>query len=160
MKKLGVIVVLLISAGMTEAAPSNVWEKNKIDQGRRLVRIAGCNDCHTPGYSQMNGELPEKEWLLGSDVGFSGPWGTSYASNLRLTASNYQEKAFVSYLRQKKYLPPMPGFIFKHMTDEELGSVYAFIKHLGSAGKMAPSNLAPSQKPKGAYIKFVPQVDN
>lgn len=54
----------------------NIYDKNRIEKGRRLVRIAGCNDCHTPGYSQMEGNLPEKDWLLGSDVGFKGPWGT------------------------------------------------------------------------------------
>jgi len=160
MKKIAALLLLSVFAFQAQANTDSVWEKKRIEQGRRLVRIAGCNDCHTPQYSQMGGQLPEKDWLVGSEVGFSGPWGTSYASNLRLTASSYQEKAFVSYLRQKKYLPPMPGFIFKYMTDEELGSVHAFIKHLGAAGKMAPANLSPSNKPKGPYIKFVPQVDN
>lgn len=159
MKK--IIAAFLIMFGMTAMAENiNIYDKNRIEKGRRLVRIAGCNDCHTPGYSQMEGNLPEKDWLLGSDVGFKGPWGTSYATNLRLSADQYSEQAFVSYLRKKKYLPPMPGFVFKHMTDEELGSVHAFIKHLGAAGKRTPGNLPPSQKPKGPYIHFVPQVDN
>jgi mono/diheme cytochrome c family protein len=29
-----------------------------IERGRYLVRISGCNDCHTPGYLQHNGEVP------------------------------------------------------------------------------------------------------
>ena len=158
MKKLFLlmIAVFMISG---QAVSSEVWEKKRVEQGRRLIRIAGCNDCHTPMYSQMEGRVPENEWLVGSDVGFKGPWGTSYAANLRLTAARYPEKSFINYLRQKKYLPPMPGFIFKDMTDEELGAMYTFIKHLGSSGKESPKNLLPSQKPSGAYINFVPQVD-
>lgn len=143
-----------------KANDNNVWEKNRVEQGRRLIRIAGCNDCHTPMYSQLEGKVPEKDWLIGSEVGYSGPWGISYAGNLRVTAAAYQEKAFVAHLRQKKYLPPMPGFMFKFLTDEELGSVYAFIKQLGSVGKRGPVNIPPSQKPKGAFINFVPQVSS
>ena len=54
----------------------------------------------------------------------------------------------------------MPGFIFKHLTNEEIASVHAYIKQLGVAGKRTPRNLPPSQKPKGPYIYFVPQVDS
>lgn len=29
--------------------------------------------------------MPEGEWLTGDVVGFRGPWGTSYPTNLRLS---------------------------------------------------------------------------
>src|SRR5262245_33528136 len=44
------------------------------DRGRYLVKITGCNDCHTPGYAQTGGKIPEKDWLTGSSLGFRGPW--------------------------------------------------------------------------------------
>lgn len=49
-----------------------------------LVQIGGCNDCHTPGYPQTGGNVPLPQWLTGVPVGYRGPWGTTYASNLRL----------------------------------------------------------------------------
>ncbi len=49
---------------------------SQIDAGRYLVKIGGCNDCHTPGYVEqlmMTGKaMPEADWLMGSDVGFAG----------------------------------------------------------------------------------------
>ena len=47
--------------------------------------VASCNDCHTPGYMQKGGAVPVGEWLTGTPVGYQGPWGTTYAANLRLT---------------------------------------------------------------------------
>jgi len=45
----------------------------QVDRGRYLVRIGGCNDCHTAGYPEAAGKLPEGQWLTGSAVGFRGP---------------------------------------------------------------------------------------
>lgn len=38
-------------------------------RGRYLVMIAGCNDCHTPGFAQKGEATPETEWLAGDSVG-------------------------------------------------------------------------------------------
>ena len=56
-----------------------------VERGQYLVQIGGCNDCHTAGYAEKAGNVPESEWLIGAPVGFKGAWGTSYAANLRLT---------------------------------------------------------------------------
>jgi hypothetical protein len=32
-----------------------------IERGRYLVTITGCNDCHTEGYAEARGEIPESE---------------------------------------------------------------------------------------------------
>jgi hypothetical protein len=37
--------------------------------------VAGCNDCHTAGYMEQGGKVPEAESLAGVLVGFQGPWG-------------------------------------------------------------------------------------
>jgi mono/diheme cytochrome c family protein len=58
-------------------------DSKSIARGRYIVKIAGCNDCHTPGYFQTGGKVPEKEWLVGDKLGWRGPWGTTYPSNLR-----------------------------------------------------------------------------
>ena len=70
-------------AGDAATTPAQyVQADSQIEAGRYLVKIGGCNDCHTPGYVEklmMTGEaMPESEWLKGADVGFSGPWGVSY----------------------------------------------------------------------------------
>ena len=55
-----------------------------IEHGSYLVTVGGCNDCHTAGYAESAGEVPESDWLQGDSLGWQGPWGTTYATNLRL----------------------------------------------------------------------------
>ena len=70
-----------------------------IARGRYLVHISGCNDCHTPGYPESGGKAPEADWLVGSAVGFQGPWGTTYPANLRLVVDRMTEAQFVARAR-------------------------------------------------------------
>ena len=60
-----------------------------IERGRYIAQLAGCNDCHTPGYLLNNGDIPESRWLIGDTFGWRGPWGTTYPSNLRLFLKYY-----------------------------------------------------------------------
>ena len=46
-------------------------------RGKYVVTIGGCNDCHTPGYAEKEGKVPEKDWLTGDILGWRGPWGTT-----------------------------------------------------------------------------------
>ncbi|MEJ2396973.1 MAG: cytochrome C, partial [Gammaproteobacteria bacterium] len=34
-------------------------DKKLLERGRYLVRIGGCNDCHTAGYAESGGKTPE-----------------------------------------------------------------------------------------------------
>lgn len=147
------LLLFMISLG---AYAQETWNKETIEEGKRLLKVMGCNDCHTPMYGEKNGDVPEKDWLTGSDVGFKGPWGTSYPSNLRILVQSFKEPSFIKYVRNRKYLPPMPGYNIKDMTDEELGAMFAYLKTAGPAGKKAPENLKPNEKPKTPFIYFVP----
>ena len=61
-------------------------------RGEYLVRIAGCNDCHTAGLRRERGATSDKaQWLVGSPLGYNGPWGTTYAANLRLKLAEMDE---------------------------------------------------------------------
>ena len=67
------------AAAGREKAPAG---ESKVDRGRYLVKIAGCNDCHTAGYAAAAGNVPESAWLTGDTLGWRGAWGTTYAANL------------------------------------------------------------------------------
>ena len=77
-----------------------------VDRGRYLVTVGGCNDCHTPGYLVKAGNVPEDRWLVGDSIGFSGPWGTTYPSNLRRLLANMSEDDWVRYARTLETRPP------------------------------------------------------
>ena len=44
----------------------------QVERGRYLVRITGCNDCHTAGYAPSGGKVPEAQWLTGDALGWRG----------------------------------------------------------------------------------------
>jgi mono/diheme cytochrome c family protein len=160
----GAVFALGGFGGGTAAATSNECEEarpaalNVIERGRYLVRISGCNDCHTPGWPESGGTLPERKWLTGSSVGWNGPWGTSYAINLREFVSTISEKAWIERARQVEGRPPMPWFALRAMNEDDLRGIYRFIRHLGPAGSPAPASIPPGAKPKTPYVVFVPQV--
>src|SRR5262245_8845246 len=80
----------------------------RIERGRYLSKIAGCNDCHTQGYMGAAGNVPEEKWLTGDVLGWRGPWGTTYASNLRDKVPKMSEEEWVQYCRKAQLRPPMP----------------------------------------------------
>jgi mono/diheme cytochrome c family protein len=140
------------------AVASDESGQGAIDRGRYLMTIGGCNDCHTAGYGLNGGKVPERDWLKGDSVGFQGPWGTSYPSNLRRVAAGMTEAQWVKHARQER-LPPMPWFNLVRMTDSDLKAMYAYIRSLGEPGAAAPAYVAPGGKVSTPYIVFVPQVD-
>lgn len=128
------------------------------DRGRFLVAFGSCNDCHTPGYAEKAGDLPESQWLTGSSVGFRGPWGTSYPGNLRLDAARLTEAQWIAFARAPR-LPPMPWFSLAALSDEDLLAMYRYIRSLGPAGEPAPLAAAPGVAVKTPFIVFEPQFD-
>jgi len=137
---------------------SGAPDKNSlIERGRYLTIIAGCNDCHTPGFPETGGNVPEKEWLTGVPIGWFGPWGTTYAINIRSLLSAMNEEQWITFAKGRKSRPPMPSYILQTMTDEDLKAIFAFVTKLGPAGAPMPAAQPPGEKPKTAYFNFTPQ---
>ena len=139
---------ILACAAATAAEPSP-----EAARGKYLVQIAGCNDCHTAGYALANGQVDESQWMTGDALGWRGPWGTTYAPNLRLSAAARSADEFVE-LARSPLRPPMPFFNLRAMSDADVKAIYAYLKHLGPAGNPAPAYVPPGQEPKGPYVTF------
>ena len=128
--------------------------KKAEDQARYIIKMAGCNDCHTTGYAEAAGKIPEQDWLKGDAMGWRGPWGTTYASNLRLYMQSLSEEQWVRIARSVEFRPPMPWFVLREMKEQDLRAIYRFIRKLGPAGEPAPAYLPPDQEPKQPFIQF------
>ncbi|MBL8446333.1 MAG: cytochrome C [Zoogloeaceae bacterium] len=128
----------------------------EVARGRYLVQVSGCNDCHTDGYMPRSGKVPEAEWLQGSGMGFAGPCGVTYASNLRLIVQDMSAETWRAHARAERR-PPMPWFNLARMSDGDLNAIYRYLKHAGPAGVPAPTAIAPGQPIPTAHIVFVPQ---
>jgi len=104
---------------------------SQIAWGEHLVKISGCNDCHTPKKMTPTGPIDDTTLLLSGHpekmpppivdriamrkqgliltstlTAWIGPWGVSYAANLTSDATgigNWQENNFITALREGKY---------------------------------------------------------
>ena len=151
--------LVMTSVGLLFSNPSAAAEDADLKRGQYLVQIGGCNDCHTAGYAEKAGNVPTDEWLTGSPVGFKGPWGTSYAANLRLTLSSLTEDQWVTFARVPRR-PPMPWFNLRDMSDNDLRAMYRFIRQLGPKGQPAPLAANPGVTVHTPVIVFEPQMQN
>ncbi|AGP34563.1 hypothetical protein [Sorangium cellulosum] len=138
-------------------ATPHVMAASPEEAGRYLILVGGCNDCHTPGWDRSSGRLPASEWLTGNDVGYRGPWGTSYAENLRLSVQDLSEDAWVRMFRAAAGRPPMPWLNYATMHERDLVAMYRFIRSLGAKGARAPRAVPPGEEPETPYILMVPQ---
>lgn len=147
------VFLSLIACVASAAEPPATTMSAEAARGRYLVQITGCNDCHTAGYAQSAGKVPEEAWLTGDGLGWRGPWGTTYAANLRLTVKNLTADQFVT-LGRSPLRPPMPWFNMRDMKDSDVKAIYAYLKHLGPAGEPAPAFVPPDKTPTGPFVKF------
>ena len=162
-----VLAVALASCTKTSTTTSSdstataaMTPDQKVARGKYLVSVLGCNDCHTPG--GLYGAPDMNRMLSGSELGWTGPWGTSYPANLTPDSTtgigNYTEDDIVTAIRtgHKKdgapILPPMPWPIYANLTDEDAYAVAAFLKTLPPVVHAAPKILPAGAKAPAALV--------
>ncbi len=126
-----------------------------VRRGEYLVRTSGCNDCHTRGYAEQQGTVPMQQWLTGSPLGYYGPWGTTYATNLRLRLHQMDEAQWLHYSATLRTRPMMPDFALRSMSEDDRRAIHRFVRSLGPAGNPAPAALPPGQLPPAPYLALV-----
>jgi mono/diheme cytochrome c family protein len=156
------VLISLFGCGKTEDAEPqidspHVVAANQIEAGRYIAIIGGCNDCHTEGYLQSEGKVPEKDWLAGSMMGWQGEWGTTYPSNLRLVVQELTEEEWVLIVHERTDLPPMPWMNLNQMSEKDAKALYQYIKSLGPLGEHVPDALDPGVEPETPYLSLVPK---
>ena len=98
---------------------------------------------HPDSFPIASGIAPASDrWMMtaaASGTAFSGPWGVSFAANLTPDQNTglgiWTEEMFMKTLKtgrhmgvSREILPPMPWFNYGKMTEEDLKSVYAFLR--------------------------------
>lgn len=128
--------------------------------GEYLTIVGGCNDCHTPRWAESNGNVPPADRFTGNPVGYRGPWGTTYAANLRLLTQRMPEDRWVTVLQTAMGGhgdPPMPWMNTRLMSDRDLRAMYRYIRSLGPRGERMPRGVPPNQEPTTPYVDFRPR---
>lgn len=95
----------------------------------------------------------KKGWMLFSEdlTTAVGPWGQSFAANLTSDVTgtgNWKEGQFIKAIREGKYkgldntrplLMPMPWFVYKNLTDNDLKSIFAFLQTTNPVKNVVPA---------------------
>ena len=151
-------------ASGTAATPAVMTLEQKIGRGRYLVTVASCGDCHTPG--TLYGAPDSSRSLSGSELGWVGPWGTSYPSNLtpdpETGIGKWSEGDIIKAIKRgvkpdgSPVLPPMAWPNLAHLTDGDASAIAAFLKSIPPVVHAVPANVRPGQKALGPVIVFPP----
>ncbi len=151
-----VLALLCVAAtiGPARGARADERPRDGVALGRYLVQTSGCNDCHSPGYTQHGGHTAEATWLTGDTLGWRGPWGTTYPSNLRLLMATMSEAQWLRHARTMEPRPPMPWFNVRAMSDTDLRAIYRYVRAAGPAGQPAPAYVPPGQPVSGPVVQF------
>jgi hypothetical protein len=108
-------------------------------------------------------DLGDGPWVWigsGSNTAFAGPWGISYARNLtpeELTGTGiWTEEIFIKTLRSGRHwgvsrpiLPPMPWQNYGQATDEDLKSIWAYLRTVKPIKNQVPEAVV-APPPPGA----------
>ena len=125
------IGIVTLKGGTRESGRGPVPE-HVVQRGEYLVKIMGCNDCHTPWKTGPEGPEPDMTrflsghpeeigrvanekgtepfvWsALGTNTAFSGPWGVSYTFNLTPDRNTglgiWTEEMFVNAIRTGRHM--------------------------------------------------------
>jgi len=152
-------IVLSVSIAGSAAAQSQA------DRGKYLVTIAGCMDCHTPGY--FFGKPDMARYLGGSEVGFEIPGlGVFHGPNLTpdpdTGLGKWSVAQIVTALKTGKrpdgreLAPIMPWRAFSNMTDADATAIATFLKSIPAVKNKVPGPFGPNDKPTEFVMKVVP----
>jgi len=158
------MAVLFVGAVIALSINSVESQSDMVQRGKYLVDAVGaCGHCHTPragaeydmamylaghsanaSYPRYNfGMMQQGIFLLTSPQlsAFSGPFGTSFASNLtpdkETGLGEWTEEMFIGSMRtghhqgvesNRKILPPMPTKHYAQMSDADLKAIWAYLR--------------------------------
>lgn len=97
-------------------------------------------------------------WMMSAaatNTAWAGPWGVSFTANLTpdedTGIGSWSEEIFINTLRTGKHwgqsrpiLPPMPWFNYGKMSDEDLKSVFAYLRSIPPVHNRVPVPLPPA----------------
>ena len=104
-------------------------------------------------------KLEPGPWLsvgAATNTAFAGPWGVTFAANLTPDQNSglgiWTEDMFVRALRTGRHMgtsrtimPPMPWQAFRNMTDEDLKSIYTYLRTIPPVSNHVPQYLEPQE---------------
>ena len=109
---------------------------------------------------------PVGPWLTAvaaTNTAWAGPWGVSFTANLTPDADTgigtWTRQNFIDTIRNGRHmgagrplLPPMPFPMYKHMTDEDLGAIYAYLRTIPALPNRVPPPIPPASAAEARQV--------
>jgi mono/diheme cytochrome c family protein len=158
----------LLAASAAAAAVFSLSAKAddaEIARGKYLVTIAGCNDCHTPGYFFGNPDMTR--FLGGSDVAFEMPGlgafvGPNLTPDPETGIGKWSAEEIVTALQTgmrpdgRQLAPIMPWHAFANLTKEDVSAIAAFLKSLPAVDHKVPDPVGPGGTVSTFLFRILP----
>lgn len=173
------LAAALVSLGAGRETANASERAARIARGGYLVKVMGCNDCHTPWKMGANGPEPDMSRMLSghpegvtlgtpptpspswissaavTNTAFAGPWGVSYTANLTPDRNTglgiWTEDMFIAAIRTGRHMgtsrpinPPMPWPMYRHATDEDLRSIFDYLRTIPPIVNHVPDYQPPA----------------
>jgi mono/diheme cytochrome c family protein len=118
---------------------------------------------HPEDFMPPPGPPAQGPWIVSAAATFtawSGPWGTSFTANLtpdpETGLGQWTLRNFVDTIRNGRHmgrgrpiLPPMPISQYKHLTDEDLAAIFAYLRSVPAVSNRVPEPLPPLETTAG-----------
>jgi len=154
-------LILAAAFGATAAHAAD----SQIERGKYLVTIAGCNDCHTPGY--FLGKPDFSRTLGGSDVGFAIPGvgafvGRNLTPDKETGLGDWTDQQILAALTTgmrpdgRKLAPVMPWQELAALAPDDAKAIVAYLRSLPPVNNAVPGPFGPSDTPSTLVFIIVP----
>ena len=154
-------IVLSISFGISAAQAAD----NAVERGKYLVTIAGCNDCHTPGY--FLGKPDFAHALSGSDVGATIPGvgafvGRNLTPDEETGLGKWTDDEIITAMTRgvrpdgRKLAPVMPWRALAALSSDDAKAIVAYLRSLPAVHHAVPGPFGPAETPSTLVFVIVP----
>ena len=149
--------LVLIAACHDCHTPKKMGERGpEIDWDRALMGHPA--DAPAPDVDRK--AMESKGLVVTNDLtSWVGPWGVSFTANITSDPTgigNWQEENFMTAIRHGKLkgiesgrplLPPMPWEMYKNFSDDELKTIFAYLKSTKPINNVVPNPIPPASAP-------------
>lgn len=150
-------------------AVASVYPQERVDQGRYLVGLLGCGNCHTDG--ALAGKPNPERLMAGSATGIarSDPTlvrypGVVFPANLtpdpETGIGDWSIEEIGTMLRSGKNrhgqraLPVMPWPIYAQLRPEDTEAIAMYLKSLPPVKHKVPKGVQPGKQSKSPFVHF------
>jgi mono/diheme cytochrome c family protein len=126
-----------------------------VERGKYLVTLAGCNDCHTPGFFLGNPDMAR--YLGGSDVGFEIPGlgvfnGRNITPDKETGIGAWTDAQVATAITTGKrpdgrQLAPIMNYAsFSYLAKDDVAAIVAYLRSVPAVNNKVPGPFKPGEK--------------